>query len=343
MTSLVQVSVVEAVNKILAEYDFPLTLRQIYYRLVASSLVPNKRSAYNQLSKTLVKARENSEVDDTKIEDRARQVLEAERGYRDPEQFTETMKKWFKASGATYTTNLWEDQDVFVEVWVEKDALSRVIAQATEPYRVTVCPSRGYSSYTYIKRMAVDGRFAGVDKPIVILDFRDHDPSGLQMTEDLQRRFTRYGGGIVDLDFKGIMGIDFDSAFKELTADIPAHIKAKARFDFRKEHPEANLGLDITVQRVALTIDQVKQYKLIPNPTKLADPRSQAYVAQYGDQCWELDAIEPKELQRLVKDAIEEHIDGDVWESSLKQEEEDRTSLTERFANATISLKEDKK
>lgn len=335
MTSIVQISIVQAVNAILAEYDFPLTLRQIYYRLVASGLIPNKRSAYNQLSKTLVKARENNEVNDTRIEDRARQVLKAKEGYDNPEQFTETMEKWFRGAGATYTANLWADQDAFVEVWVEKDALSRVIAQAADPYRVTICPSRGYSSYTYIKRMAIDDRLSDVDKPIIILDFRDHDPSGIQMTEDLQRRLTKYGGGIA-AEIKNLLGVDFHGLFRD--SGIPANITAKATSDFRNEHPEANVGLDITVQRVALTIDQVKQYKLIPNPTKLADPRSQAYVAEYGDQCWELDAIEPRELQRIVKDAIEGHLDRETWETSLEQEEKDRTNLKERFENATIEV-----
>jgi hypothetical protein len=237
-----------------------------------------------------VKAREEGEVDDTRIEDRARQVLRGESGYDDPEEFTELMEKWFRGSGARYKADLWADQDAFVEVWVEKDALSRVIAQAAEPYRVTVCPSRGYSSYTYIKRMAIDDRLSDVDKPIIILDFRDHDPSGLQMTEDLRKRLVKYGD-----------------------------------------------GLDIEVKRIALRIDQVKQYNLISNPTKLADPRSQAYVAQYGDQCWELDAIEPRELQRIVKDAVEEHVDREVWENGLKQEEEDRTSLTESFASLIVT------
>ena len=108
--------------------------------------------------------------------------------------------------------------------------------------------------------------------------------------------------------------------------------------DFEKRLVKYGDGHDIKVTRIALTLDQVKQYKLIPNPTKLADPRSQAYVAQYGDQCWELDAIEPRELQRLVKDAIEEHVDREVWETSLDQEEKDRTSLTKTFASATIAM-----
>ncbi len=82
-----------------------------------------------------MKARENDEVDDTRIEDRARQVLEGKAGFDNPEQFVKAMESWFKSAGERYKANLWADQPVFVEVWVEKDALSRVITQAAEPYR----------------------------------------------------------------------------------------------------------------------------------------------------------------------------------------------------------------
>lgn len=178
-------SIVESTNKILSEYSYPLTLRQIYYRLVANGMIPNRRSAYNSLSKWLVKARERGDIDDTKIEDRARSVITGVEGYDSPDEFVDAAENWLHGFGSEYHANLWSNQAVYVEVWVEKDALSRVIARAAEPFRVTVCPSRGYASYTYLKRMAVDDRYATVDKPIVILDFRDHDPSGIQMTEDL--------------------------------------------------------------------------------------------------------------------------------------------------------------
>jgi len=284
-------AVVAMTNRILGEYDFPLTLRQIYYRLVAANILPNRRTAYNQLSKVLVKAREKNEVDDTRIEDRARQVLERKEGYDSPESFVEAIRRYIKAMGSMYARDPWEDQDVFVEVWVEKDALARVVLNAAEPYRVTVCPSRGYSSYTYIKRMAIDDRLSSVGKPIVILDFRDHDPSGLQMTEDLANRFNKYGS-----------------------------------------------NLEIEVRRIALTIDQVKEYSLLPNPTKKADPRSPEYIAAYGDECWELDAIEPDELQRIVKESIEECIDDDRWKETLAVETTERQELEKRFEKAELRM-----
>ena len=63
---------VDAVNRIIAGYAIPLTLRQVYYRLVVAGLIANTRSNYNQLSSQLVTARENDDIDDTRIVDRSR-------------------------------------------------------------------------------------------------------------------------------------------------------------------------------------------------------------------------------------------------------------------------------
>ncbi len=283
--------IVAKVNKILSQYhNTLLTLRQIYYRLVADYKLPNKRTSYNGLSRILVKARENGDVDDTRIEDRSRQVLGGDGGFASPEDYLEYKIDAF--SGNNYTRRMWDDQDSYVEVWVEKDALSRVIASAAEGFRVVIAPSRGYSSYTYLKRMAVEDRFTQYkDKQIIVLDFRDHDPSGIQMTEDLEKRLKHYC---------------------EL-ADLPA--------------------IGLRVKRIALTIDQVQQYHLDPNPVKTADTRSPEYVATYGNGCWELDALPPEVLTGMVQKAVGAEIDMSVWrasqERSLREKKELDPRLTE--------------
>lgn len=79
--------VVSYVNDILSEYELNLTLRQIFYRLVANYNYPNTNSKYNQLSKQLVKARMKGDVDETRIEDRSRQFIGKDYGYSSPESF----------------------------------------------------------------------------------------------------------------------------------------------------------------------------------------------------------------------------------------------------------------
>jgi hypothetical protein len=170
--------------------------------MVADYKLPNKRSSYNGLSRQLVKAREDGDIDDTRIVDRARQTLGGDNGFASPEEYLEAKIQAF--SGNYYTRRQWEDQPQYVEVWVEKDALSMQLSNACEGFRVVICPSRGYSSYAYLKREAVDTRFSEyVDRPIVILYFGDHDPSGMQMTEDLQTRLSKYGEGM-DIHVKRI-------------------------------------------------------------------------------------------------------------------------------------------
>jgi hypothetical protein len=281
--------VVELVNEILSQYTMPLTLRQVFYRLVADYSYPNTSSAYTQLSKQLVEAREKGDIDETKIEDRSREFLGGDQGFDRLEEFLDYQINEFLSSPKYYYRKMWTEQPKFVIVWVEKDALSRIISSIAERYNVITAPSRGYASYTYIKQ-AIEN--LPVDKDIIILHFADHDPSGLDMTRDLQERFSDYYSG------------------------------------------------DVKVERVALTYNQVQTYHLSPNPTKTADPRAKEYVSQFGNQCWELDAIEPNELQRLVSESIEKHIDVEKWNKTLEEAKQERQELEKIFSEIRKKFEE---
>jgi hypothetical protein len=97
-------TIVKEVNKILQEYIMPLTLRQIFYRLVSKLVIPNTVTSYKTLSKILVKARERGEVDDTRIEDRSRQVLGmGDWGYQDFDSFLDERIRRLKDSWQYWT------------------------------------------------------------------------------------------------------------------------------------------------------------------------------------------------------------------------------------------------
>ena len=70
----------------------------------------------------------------------------------------------------------------------------------------------------------------------------------------------------------------------------------------------------VDVRRIALNYDQVLKYSPPPNPAKMSDSRAADYVARHGYSSWELDALEPRVLQRLIQDIIDEHKDPDAWE-----------------------------
>ncbi len=78
----------------------------------------------------------------------------------------------------------------------------------------------------------------------------------------------------------------------------------------------------VEVRKIALNIDQVRRLNLPPNPAKRSDPRSRAFIEQYGAGSWELDAIPPDELERIVTREIEQYIDRDVMNEVLEEQQE---------------------
>jgi len=61
-----------------------------------------------------------------------------------------------------------------------------------------------------------------------------------------------------------------------------------------------------------------------PSPTKRAAPRSKWYIQQFGDRCWELDAVEPRELERIIEESILKWLNIDKWNETLQKIEKER-------------------
>jgi len=182
------------VKKILQEYPDvdQWTLRQMYYRLVARHIIPNTINEYKKLSSYLTTAREDGVVDYKKFEDRARKVLGyGDTGYESIDQFIENQIKDFLKSYRYFSYKQWLNQKDYIELWLEKDALSSIFKNVGDGFNLYTCPTRGYPSYSYVIE-AVE-RFSEIDKPITILYFGDFDPSGLNIPDNLIERIYRYG------------------------------------------------------------------------------------------------------------------------------------------------------
>ncbi len=277
---------VRATNDIISQYDFQLTVRQIFYRLVSIAFIRNTINSYKLFDSMITRGRERGDIDARSIIDRARQTIGGDYGYTSVEDYIRSKISELEDT-EQYTRRIWDDQPQYVELWVEKDALATIFSSVANGYRVVTYPSRGYSSFTKVYE-AINERFSIYrDRPITILHFADHDPSGLNMTEDIQSRLERYG----------------------------SHARVK---------------------RIALTYAQVRQFGLEPMPTKISDSRWRQYSMQYGNQCWELDALPPNELQKMIRDAIKGHIDVPKWNRTFKEIEKERASLQKRFRSKEV-------
>lgn len=100
---------------------------------------------------------------------------------------------------------------------------------------------------------------------------------------------------------------DHDPSGKDMTRDIVD------RFEV--------FGAEVEIKRLALNMDQVRKYNPPPNPAKVTDSRFEGYRREFGKNSWELDALEPRVIVKLIQDNIKKHIDQKKWAAAEKREE----------------------
>jgi hypothetical protein len=91
---------------------------------------------------------------------------------------------------------------------------------------------------------------------------------------------------------------------------------------------------DITVERLAVNREQIERWNLPTRPTKMSDTRARRFRQLHGTDSVELDAIPPDELRRLVKDAIDSHMEPWRLQQFRMVEREERQTLKSMFGGA---------
>lgn len=179
--------IIERANEIINEYSaqgYDLTLRQLYYQFVSKALIENKQSEYNRLGSIINDARLAGLIDWHAIVDRTRNIR-ANAHWTGPKEIIESCASQFQI-------DKWENQEYRIEVWIEKDALVGVIADVCQRNDVSYFSCRGYTSQSSMWNAAQ--RFLSYAKKFgqrpVIIHLGDHDPSGIDMTRDIQDRMT---------------------------------------------------------------------------------------------------------------------------------------------------------
>lgn len=191
------IQVIGQANDIIEEYaaqGFDLTLRQLFYQFVSRGLISNKDKSYKRLGSIINDARMAGLVDWATIKDRTR-TLRTLAHWGSPKEIIE-------ACASQYRVDKWERQPNYVEVWIEKDALIGVIEGVCEELDVPYFACRGYvsQSFMYEAGMRISDR-ADDGKEAFILHLGDHDPSGIDMTRDIEDRLRtfHYGDSLVSV------------------------------------------------------------------------------------------------------------------------------------------------
>jgi len=177
------------VNDIIESYlqrGFRMTLRQLYYQLVSRDIIPNNDLEYGKLGDLMVAGRMMGVVDWDAIVDRGRAPKLP--------YFSDSVNDAIRAAGDEYREDRQFGQNTYVEIWVEKDALSEVLWYKSAHYHINLMVNRGYSSCTAMFQSF--NRFKdAIDngKQVHILYVGDHDPSGLDMLRDINERLAEFG------------------------------------------------------------------------------------------------------------------------------------------------------
>jgi len=176
-------------NEIIEDYDsqgYKLTLRQLYYQFVSKDLIPNNMKEYKKLGAIINDARLAGLVDWDAIEDRTR-AMKGYYGHDSPEDA-------IRSASYRYKENKMYDQDTIVEVWVEKEALTGIIRTACYNWQLSFFACKGYPSQSSMHEAAQRHvEHQNNDKNVIVLHMGDHDPSGIDMTRDIEERLSLFG------------------------------------------------------------------------------------------------------------------------------------------------------
>lgn len=304
-------TVIEKANDILEDYarqGYDLTLRQLYYQFVSRGFIPNKDTEYKKLGSIINDARLAGLVDWDHITDRTRN-LRSNAHWDSPKEIIESCAQQFQH-------DKWKDQDHYVEVWVEKDALVGVLEVACRPLDVPYFSCRGYTSQSEMwaasQRLLAQIRNG---KKVTVIHLGDHDPSGVDMSRDIADRTLMFLSHHIARDF---LKTDYE---KNKPKDKESMVDWSKRTGFKSAHDIFDLN------RIALNMDQIREYDPPPNPAKLSDSRATGYVSEHGDESWELDALEPAVLTGLIQDSVAQLRDEEKWKKSVASEKKERGRL----------------
>lgn len=169
----------------------------------------------------------------------------------------------------------------------EKAALANCLITVSDIFHVTMMVNRGYSSASAMKESADRIRWRS-------------------RTNDARKQAAR--PVVIYLG-------DHDPSGEDMVRDI------------RERLTEFGCPEWLDVRKLALTMDQVEEYKCPPNPAKVTDSRAAAYIEKYGDSSWELDALPPDALEDMLADAVKSYIDKGKMDAVISRENKIKAAL----------------
>ncbi len=155
----------------------PMTVRQCFYQATVRNLVDKSEAGYDKVQTDLVVMRRSGALPYDWLADNTR-------WQRKPTTYA-SINDALKETARFYRKALWTSAATYVEVWLEKDALSGVIYPITSLYDVPLMVARGYASLSFLHGAAE--YINELDVPAYIYHLGDFDPSGVNAAEKIEQ------------------------------------------------------------------------------------------------------------------------------------------------------------
>lgn len=282
----------ERICKEYREKGYAITLRQLYYQGVARGFLPSGPQAYDALKRVISKARLDGKFPLWAIVDRTRYVRPGKSTRCDTKVERALVRSAAEAALSPERflhRDPWFGQENNVSVWFEKEALAGIFEAVCEEQGVASFSCRGDPShpvlYDWLKQAAAAH---GVDNPEGWKDKAGANHKGMA-----KRSVVLYFG---DHDPTGI------------------RIPRTAEETIRTFMDVTGLGFDVEFRRIGLTLEQARDLRLPPFWAKESAGKDyDNYVEEFGTtDAWELDALSPETLERMVREAVSGLFDADL-------------------------------
>lgn len=272
-----------------------LTLRQMYYQFVSRGICPSGQLHYKRIGDVLTDARYNGEYPIEGLEDRGREV---HRG--DFTTCEDSVSVALQRSANTLrwlptgTINIarWFGQPRHVSVWVEKQALEGVFEPVCNELGVSWFACKGYPSVSALW-------------------------TWIQSAVDATSQGTAESCTVLYFG-------DHDPDGWE--------IPRSALRNLNKLLEVKEIELDITFRRIALNMDQIRDYRPPPFEAKVTSARYQGYITEHKtEDAWELDALEPRVLRDMIRSEVTNLFNREVYREEMARRDGLRDEVKRRM------------
>jgi hypothetical protein len=186
--------IIESGVPIVGDYGGNITLRGLHYLLVAQGMT-NDLLHYKKVISAMVSARWAGDVGFDAFLDHERESIgQTEYEPTDVESSVDEAEQQIREWATSYHKNRWENQNAYVEVFIEKKTLQGIFQEPCSEWGVALNPCKGYPSLTFLydAKKRFDEAMCN-DKEPVILYFGDYDCSGEDIPRSIGETLDRMG------------------------------------------------------------------------------------------------------------------------------------------------------